>query len=271
MMADESQVVTGTPPASGDTATAVPSGETPTTTDAKATDAAPNPAPAPEPKKVDPRQRKIAEMAYEVRELKRQNDRLLGLVERGNAPAQQQVGQPPRIEDFKSIDEFLDARDQYRDRMREQKAPKQEKAQEPDGRVVEAVKAAVDDLRSIGTEKYEDFEEDVFDDNVKFTAQMRQSIIEIEDMDLQAEVAYYLGKNPKEVLRIGKLSPIRQNAAIGRLEERLSAKPQPQKRPSAAPAPIQPVGGSNTPTDEILPTEDYESFLKKRNKQLGRK
>lgn len=267
-MADESQVVTGTPPESGDTAPAVPSGETPITTDAKAPDAAPNPAPAPEPKKVDPRQRKIAEMAYEVRELKRQNDRLLGLVERGNVPAQ--PGQPPRIEDFKSIDEFLDARDQYRDQMREQKAPKRE-AEPNQQRFVEAVKAATEDLRSTGTEKYEDFEEVVFDDSVKITPPMRDAILELDDLDVQTEVAYYLGKNPKEALRISKLSPIRQIAAIGKLEATLSAKPAPQKRPSAAPAPIQPVGGGNTPTDEILPTEDFESFLKKRNKQLGRK
>jgi hypothetical protein len=266
-MADESQVVTGTPPASGDTAPAVPSGETPTTTDAKAPDAAPNPAPAPEPKKVDPRQRKIAEMAYEVRELKRQNDRLLGLVERGNAPAQ--PGQPPRLEEFNSIDEFLDARDNYRDGLKVQKPTRE--AEPNQQRFVEAVKAATEDLRSTGTEKYEDFDEVVFDDSVKITPPMRDAILELEDLDVQTEVAYYLGKNPKEALRISKLSPIRQIAAIGKLEATLTAKPQPQKRPSAAPAPIEPVGGASTVFDPLAAAKSDKEWIQAREAELRKR
>jgi len=43
-----------------------------------------------------------------------------------------------------------------------------------------------------------------------------------------------------------------------------------KKRASKAPAPISPVGGAKTSSDEIQGIEKYESFLKKRNKELGR-
>ena len=272
-MAEPEVVVPGTPPESGDAAPpAVPTGENPATTAAPA-DAASDPALAPAPKKPDPRQKKIAELAYQNRENQRQIDRLLGLVERTIArPQSQTADQPPKIEDFRTIDDFLDARDQYRAKQREQQRDtKPDPSADPQQqRYQEAVKAASDDLFSAGSEKYEDFEEVVRDEQVKITPAMRDAIFELDDLDMQTEVAYYLGKNPKEALRISRLSPIRQVSAIGKLEATLSAKPAPVKRPSAAPAPITPVGGGNTTTDEIAPQEEYTSFLKKRNKQLGR-
>ena len=273
-MSDEQVAVTGTPPASGDAAPAVQPGEQPQPTAEAPADAG-QPAAAPQPKKVDPRQRKIAELAYQLRETQRQNDRLLGLVERNTGrPTPQADVQPPRLEDFRSLDEFLDARDQYRDRVREHKEPKRGNGADADPnqqRYAEAVKAATEDLRTVGSEKYEDFDEVVFDDSVKITPVMRDAIFELDEPETQTEVAYYLGKNPKEALRISRLSPMRQVAEIGKLEVKLTSQPAPQKRASAAPAPISPVGGASTQSDEIQQTEDFESFLKKRNKQLGRK
>jgi hypothetical protein len=52
-------------------------------------------------------------------------------------------------------------------------------------------------------------------------------------------ILYYLAKNPGEVERISKLSPARQAAAIVALEDKVA---KPAKKPSKAPAPINPVG-----------------------------
>ena len=265
-MPEAEVVVPGTPPESGDAAPpAVPTGENPATTAAPA-DAASDPALAPAPKKPDPRQKKIAELAYQNREQQRQIDRLLGLVERTTtAPRNQTADNPPKIEDFRTIDEFLDARDQYRDKLREQKAPNTDKGADPQQqRYQEAVKAATDDLFSAGAEKYEDFEEVVRDDSVKITPAMRDAIFELDDLDTQTELAYYLGKNPKEALRISRLSPIRQVSAIGKLEATLSTKPAPVKRPSAAPAPINPVSGAETKSTKITVKDSVAEHIKKR-------
>ena len=125
-------------------------------------------------------------------------------------------------------------------------------------------KAWVDDskefLFEIGSEKYEDFEEVVTGDTT-ITEWMRDAMF---DMDNQVEIAYFLGKNPKEARRIAKLPPRRQVAEIGKLD----GKPWSPSKPktSAAPAPIEPVGGSNTPNDTIQPQMKFEDYLKVRNR-----
>lgn len=60
------------------------------------------------------------------------------------------------------------------------------------------------------------------------------------DSDQGADIAYHLGKNPAEAVRLSALSQREQAKAIGRLEERFSA---PKPLPKVAPAPVSPVGG----------------------------
>lgn len=206
---------------------------------------------------------KIAKAKYEARELRRQNAKLMKMIEQQTEAVSrlsQKENAAPKIEDFDTMEDFLDARDAYRDSMREtKKEPEQVDYANPR-----------DELADAGTEKYEDFEEVVFSENIKVTPEMASTIFEIDDVDLQVDVAYYLGQNPKETARIARLSERRQIAEIGKLELKLSEKPAKKAKPSKAPAPIKPVGGSKTASSEIQPVEDYESFLKKRNKQLGR-
>lgn len=217
--------------------------------------------------KPDPRQRKIAELSFKERELKRQNAKLMHMLEQSTkAQAKAQAPQAPKIEDFETIEEFLDARDTYRDAQREQ--PKAEPADDYD---LTDFEISRDDLYANGMAKHEDFADVVGAENVNITLPMANAIVEIDDSDLQVDTAYYLGNNPKEAARIAKLSPVRQIAEVEKLGIKISSKKQPQgKQVSKAPEPIKPVGGSKTTSDEIQPTEDFESFMKKRNKQLGR-
>lgn len=216
--------------------------------------------PATEPKKVDKAQRKIAAIEYEKRELRRQNAQLAKALE-AQAKAPVSDAKAPQIEAFQTIEEYLDARDKWRD---EQRAPQPESEQDDDFEV------AKEDLFQGGNEKYDDFTEVMTAQNVKITKDMAKALVEIDDLDLQVDTAYFLGSNPKEAARIAKLSPVRQIREVAKLEAKLATKAKPAKRPSAAPEPIKPVGGSKTSTDEIQETEPFESFLKKRNKQLGR-
>lgn len=263
-MADESLEVPGTPPASGDAALAVPPGDTPPPTAIPA-DAVSDQAAAPEPKKVDPRQKKIAELSYQLRESQRQIDRLVGVVEKATTQ-RSQAEQPPKISDFHTVEEFLDARDTWRDKQRQ--ATSEPRRQEP--QADQAFESARDDLIITGSEKYQDFEEVVRDEGVRITPVMAQAMFSIDDQELQAEVAYYLGKNPKEALRISRLNPMRQVTEIGKLEAKISSQPAPVKRPSAAPAPIVPVGGNASADIGPSDKDDVATWIKKRNKQLGR-
>ena len=210
--------------------------------------------------KPDLKQRKIAKQARELREMKRQTAQLNETIrmQAETASRSQKEGKAPKIEDFEDMASFLDARDDYRDSKREKPAENHEPNNDRD------------DLSDLGVEKYDDFEEVVFSDDVKVTREMADAIFEIDNDDLRVDVAYYLGNNPKEAARISKLSERRQIAEVAKIEMKVSSKPEAIKKPSKAPAPIKPVGGSKTTSDEIQSTESYESFLKKRNKQLGR-
>ena len=228
-------------------------------------DAASDPAQAEQPKKVDPRQKKIAELSYQTREQQRRIDQLLGMVEKQITQPKQQEGQPPKIEDFQTLDAFLEARDEYREKA---KAAKSGQGNQPDERYMQAVQAARDDLMSVGSEKYEDFEEVVTGDNVKITPAMRDAVFALDDQEVQAEVTYFLGKNPKEAARIAKLPPVRQIAEIGKLEAKITSQPTPTKRPSSAPDPISPVKGADTKTNKLTVKDSVAEHIKKRRAGL---
>jgi len=86
-------------------------------------------------------------------------------------------------------------------------------------------------------EKYEDFEQVAYNDNVPISDTMAETI---RASDVGPDVAYYLGSNPKEAERIYQLSPVMQAREIGKIEAKLADAP-PVKKTTSAPAPITPV------------------------------
>lgn len=68
------------------------------------------------------------------------------------------------------------------------------------------------------------------------------------------DVAYYLGKNVKESVRIAKLPPLQQAVEIGKLAVKLANEAPPTKKVSSAPSPIRPVG-SNSAAPSINPLD----------------
>jgi hypothetical protein len=244
--------VSGQP--TGELATSTP-GETPSTPGSQ-------PEKPAEPKKTDPRQRKIAELSYHNRELERRLDRVLGILETSSRPKGDEA--PPKPDQFGTLDEYIDAKVQYQ--LKQDRKPKGEdkpKAGTESGNEPEAgYREAVEDLRLEGTDKYPDFE-DKFESARYITQAMAQAILESED---RADVAYALFSDQAEAWRISKLSPLRQAAEIGKLEAKLSITPP--KKPSSAPAPITPTGGAAANESGLSDAEDIKTWMKKRNKQV---
>ncbi len=113
-------------------------------------------------------------------------------------------------------------------------------------------------------DKYEDFGSVVGDlqPNSPFVA----AIMEAENGE---DIAYHLGKNPKEARRIAQLGPLAQAREIGKLEAQLLAKPVEPKAPSKAPAPITPLtGASPVKSDAPSETDDMRDWMRKRQKQV---
>lgn len=115
--------------------------------------------------------------------------------------------------------------------------------------------------------KYPDFAEIVGEltPDTSFTAA-------IMDCENAADVAYHLGKNPKEAERIAQLRPLSQVREIGIVSAKLLAEPPKAKTPSKAPAPIVPLSGTApVVSDKPLPSDDDETWIRKRSAQVHRR
>lgn len=112
-----------------------------------------------------------------------------------------------------------------------------------------------------GIQAYEDFEDVVLDNpNLVITPQMAGIIT---DSEVGHEVAYHLGNNPDEAAKIAQLPPLKQAAAVAKIEARLSVKPA--KKISKAPAPVNPVGAKGSSPSELDPSKDLKKWIQARN------
>ena len=117
-------------------------------------------------------------------------------------------------------------------------------------------------------QKYPDF------DASALSLNLSPSMIDfVKESDAGTDVVYHLGKNPDEYTRIYALSPTRQLAELGKIEDRLSTpateKPKPQLVSRAAPPPKQLTGTEAAPLkplSEIDDADEYAKAYKARNK-----
>lgn len=112
--------------------------------------------------------------------------------------------------------------------------------------VFDAFNERVDDFR----EHAPDFDEVALDPKLPFSGMMQEMVLE---SDLGPQVAYYLGKNPKECAQIARMKTEREVARnIGRIEAKITpAKP---RKITTAPEPIKPVAESGA-TLGVQPNE----------------
>lgn len=178
-------------------------------------------------------------------------------------PKEQPDPGAPRLESFKDIEEYADAKAKYEadkavkkvDTERQTKAQREHEQQ---------LTASWESKAARADSKYEDFDEVVGE--LKPTTPMFAAIMDAENGE---DIAYHLGKNLKEAQAILALPPLSQARAIGRLEAKLAAEPATPKTPSKAPAPITPLTGT-APVATDVPTEkdDMRDWMRKRQKQV---
>ena len=118
-----------------------------------------------------------------------------------------------------------------------------------------ALVEAYHDREEQAREKYDDFEQVVYNRNLPITDVMAQTI---QASEVGPDVAYYLGSNPKEADRIARLSPFLQAKEIGRIEAKIAENP-PVKRSTNAPPPIKPVTAKSSGAP-VLDTTDPRSM-----------
>jgi hypothetical protein len=142
---------------------------------------------------------------------------------------------PVAPKEMPSIDNF-ESTDAYAEALALRKAEElvaQRDRQKEQAQVVEAYSEREEKAR----DKYDDFEDVVYNPKLRITDVMAESIQSSEN---GPDLAYWLGSNPKEAERIARLSPILQAKEIGKIEVRLADNP-PVKKSTSAPTPISPV------------------------------
>jgi hypothetical protein len=198
--------------------------------DHEATDPAPS---GDDPEKKTPKgvQKRLDEMRRQIGDQQRLNERLIGLLEKGGMPtrqAEQQVAAKaePVRGNYASHEEYLEARADYRAAQtvetilaKREATERASKAQREADQQQSTWKESVDKAKA----KYDDFDEvalaDPKDGGPAITEQMADAI---RTSDIGPDIAYYLGKNRAESLRIAALSPAAQAREIGRIEVKVA-------------------------------------------------
>ena len=142
---------------------------------------------------------------------------------------------PVAPKEVPSIDNF-DSPDAYAEALALRKAEEllaQRDRQKEQAVVVEAYSEREEKAR----DKYDDFEDVVYNPKLRITDVMAETI---QHSDIGPDLAYWLGTNPKEAERIARMSPLMQAREIGKIEVKLADNP-PVKKTTSAPTPISPV------------------------------
>ncbi len=176
------------------------------------------------------------------------------------------VALAPKREDFDDYDVYVDALVEFRTNAQLAKWQKSEteKGQQTEiQRKLETLHVKLDE----GYRKYPDFEEVAKDPSVPITPLIRDILAEV---DHPEDVAYYLGRNRAEAIKIARMTPFAAHKEILRIEAEVAKSPPSPGSPnpiSGAPPPIKPLGsGDSLPQRDIskMTQKEYEAFAKER-------
>ncbi len=189
----------------------------------------------PEPKKSRANQR-ITTLVGEKKSLSSDNRKLSTELDEAKAELAGLKHKPPQPEDFEEYEDFIKAEDEY-------VPPKKAEAEKTDtelDEVLDEIEVKFDETREV----YEDFDKVVKENGAHITKEM---VLSMNDIDNSGEVAYFLGNNVAESLKISKLSKRKQAIAITKLGISLEKKPTIEtvgKKSTSAADPINPIGSS---------------------------
>lgn len=221
--------------------------------------------------------KKDAKRLKERDELRRENEVLRKLAlekaEREQRQEQRQekpaeTGEPKR-ENFATYEEYLEAKAEFKATKAVDERLAKRREEEARNRTEAETRKVQGEFRAKAekfAESVEDFHEVMSESTAKLTQAMADAIVTADDAG--PKIAYYLAKNPEEAERIAGLAEHLQAREIWKLEAKAS---EPVKKPSKAPAPIDPVKGKGGVSDSDEPDPaDTAKWVAWRNKQVAK-
>ena len=227
-----------------------------------------------------------------IKKLQEQNETLLELLRSGGKdakPAQEKTATQeekppvkPKLADFKTWEEFDEAKDKYHEdlaKFESKKAVENYKAEHKQQSQQQTIADGWAAQCAEAEKEFADFKEVAFSSDVPMSDAMMQAIVTSE---FGAKVAYELGKDPDEAERISKLSPVAAIREIGKIESRIAGKtpaaedkdkeddvpPAASTRAPRPPVPVRKTASNPSDLDDKIP---YKEWLRRREAQLRSK
>lgn len=204
--------------------------------------------------KIIQKEKAKAEAKAERRALKVYADKLESMTSKPQAEAPRD--NKPRMDQYASVEDYVEAVSDWKLAKVEEQSNARRNQE-----IVEKLSIKTEKIYSEAA-KEQEFDRDTFDDTV--TPAIAQAII---DSDVPAKIMAYLGSNSDDFKRIVNLSPARQAAEIGKLEDRLAAG---KVKVSGAPEPIKPVGTRSGNGNVRLETASMDDYIALRKQQGAR-
>jgi hypothetical protein len=175
------------------------------------------------------------------------------------------IGPAPRKEDFEDYDAYVEALVEHRTNAKLAKWQRDETEKEQQGEYKRKIESLHTRLEE-GYRKYPDFEEVARDPTVPITPLIRDILAETEHPE---DVAYYLGKNRTEAIKISRMTPFAATREIAKIEAEVAKSPPSPNQPkiiSGAPPPLKPVGSSDTVTKDVrnMNQQEFEAYAKEK-------
>lgn len=254
-MADETPVVAVETPAATPENVAAPAPDTQAAPEVK-TEAETKSFTQAELDEIIQKEKAKAEAKAERRALKAYRETLERIVPQQQAQSVQQQSAEPQEADYATAGEYAKALVQWDRSQREvEQRSQQEQSRAKDQQAT--VEKIFTEARKIPGFDLDEFRE------LPISQAVADAIVA---SDVGAKVVAFLGANPDEADRIAKLSPVRQIAEIGKIEDKIAAAPQVSK----APPPMKPVGGKGSANNGDPAKASMDEYIEQRRKQGAR-
>lgn len=193
------------------------------------------------PPKISNTQLRINKAVRKQREAERETKRVREeLSDLSKKAEEKEHANKPKLEDFDSEIEYLDASFAYQNRV---SADKLRSEFETDRRkeIQTTTQQTHEKLFKAGREKYPDFDKSALSEDVPYSDAMADAVFE---SDSAVDLMNYFGKHLDEAERIESLSPLSAAREVGKIESKLNQGIT--KKLTTAPKPITAVGSSET-------------------------
>lgn len=178
-------------------------------------------------------------------------------------PTPAAVGPEPKPNEFDDYDQYIDAKTKYEVR-RARTEWEQEAEQRSQNQQIQQKEVELQTKIQLGFTKYADFEDVALHESVPITPAIKDILMDSENPE---DVAYYLGKNRSDAIRISRMTPYQAAREIAKIEMHLSATQETppdgkQTKTTKAPPPIKPIGsaGELARDPEKMSVKEFEKW-----------